>query len=343
MPEKTEEQDDLSAEQEDFYLPEEDDAPLRLPSTERRVITQPYDFSVRTIVEQIRDKSLDTQPPFQRGYVWDDNRASSLIESLLLNIPIPVCYFSEEETGRFTVVDGHQRLYSIWRYVSNDFPLRGLRTLTDFNGKFFRDLAEREQRQILGRSIRCIVILQDSHPELRFEVFERLNRGSMQATDQEIRNAVFRGDFNELIKSLAGSEKWLRVLNKKQLDKRMADEELILRFFAVHDNYLEYQAPLRSFLDQYAAKKSFVERQGQRRRINLSDEEKTRLTELFNHTMDKVLSVFNGHAFRAFIDGKWERQVSKALFDAVTLIFARIPQDQLAAKADEVEAALKAL
>lgn len=343
MPERIAEPDNLSANQEDFFVPEEDDAPLRLDPKERRLITQPYDFSVRTIIEQINDESLDTQPPFQRGYVWDDTRASRLIESLLLSIPIPVCYFAEEETGKFTVIDGHQRLFSIWRYVNNHFALRGLRTLTEFNGMSYKDLAERERRVILGRSIRCIVILHGSHPELRFEVFDRLNTGSIQATDQEIRNAVYRGDFNELIKSLARSEKWLRVLNKKQLDKRMRDEELILRFFAVHDNYLGYQAPLRTFLNVYARAKSFVEENGQRRRINLGGAEKTRLTDLFNQTMDKVLIVFKDHAFRAFIDGKWERQVNRALFDAVTLVFAKIPEEQLAAKGDEIEATLKAL
>ena len=229
--------------QEALFAPEDDDLPLRLDPPDRRLITQPYDFSVRNIIDQINDKSLDVQPPFQRGYVWDNTRASSLIESLLINIPIPVCYFAEEETGKFTVIDGHQRLYSIWRYVSDLFPLQGLRTLTEFNGKEIKDLNEREQRLITGRSIRCIVITQESHPEIRFEVFQRLNTGAIPATDQEIRNAIYRGDFNNLIKSLALSKDWLNVLGKKKLDKRMRDEELILRFFAVHYNYLSYHPP----------------------------------------------------------------------------------------------------
>lgn len=286
---------------------------------------------------------MDVQPPFQRGYVWDDTRASSLIESLLINIPIPVCYFAEEETGKFTVIDGHQRLYSIWRYVSNLFPLQGLRTLTEFNTKPFKELNEREQRLITGRSIRCIVITQESHPEIRFEVFHRLNTGAVLATDQEIRNAIYRGDFNNLIKSLAQSEQWLNVLGKKKLDKRMRDEELILRFFAVQDNYLAYQAPLRGFLNDYAEIKTFKKENGRRKRIGLSDDEKTRLTELFTQTMDKALAVFKDHAFRAYIDNQWERPVNRALFDVVTLVFAQLPLSQLVDKADEIETALKHL
>lgn len=329
--------------QESLFAKEEDDLPFRLEAPDRRLITQPYDFSVRNIVDQINDSSLDVQPSYQRGYVWDDTRASGLIESLLINIPIPVCYFAEEETGKYTVVDGHQRLYSIWRYVSNLFPLQGLRTLTEFNTRKFKDLNEREQRLIIGRSIRCIVITQESHPEIRFEVFHRLNTGAMVATDQEIRNAIYRGDLNNLIKSLADSKQWLDVLAKKKLDKRMRDEELILRLFAVHDNYLAYQAPLRTFLNNYAESKTFKLENGRRKRIGLDNDEKGRLTTLFTSTMDKALDVFKDHAFRAYIDDQWERQVNRALFDAVTLVFARLPHEQLVAKADDIEAMLKGL
>ena len=336
-------QENAFEDQESLFAKEDDDLPLRLEIPDRRLITQPYDFSVRNIVDQINDKSLDVQPPFQRGYVWDDTRASSLIESLLINIPLPVCYFAEEETGKFTVIDGHQRLYSIWRYISNLFPLQSLRTLTEFNTKSFKDLNEREQRLITGRSIRCIVITQESHPEIRFEVFHRLNTGAMIVTDQEIRNAIYRGDFNDLIKSLAESKRWLDVLGKKKLDKRMRDEELILRFFAVQDNYLSYQAPLRTFLNDYAETKTFKKENGKRKRIGLSDSEKARLTELFTSTMDKALYVFKDHAFRAYLDDQWERPVNRALFDAVTLVVARLSDDQLADKADEIETVLKHL
>lgn len=332
------------ADQEALFSPEEDDSPIGLTPPDRRLVTQPYDFAVRTIIDQINDHSLEVKPSFQRGYVWDDKRASGLVESLLMNIPIPVCYFAEEESGKFTVIDGHQRLYSIWRYASNLFALKDLRTLNEFNGKYFRDLREREQRLILGRSIRCIVITQESHPEIRFEVFERLNSGSMQATDQEIRNAIFRGDFNNLIKSLAKSSRWLRVLGKRELDKRMRDEELILRFFAVNNNYLLYQPPLRAFLNQYVEQKTFLIVNGRRQsRISLSEEEKKDLTSLFNETMDKVLAVFNNHAFRVYSDGKWEKPVNRALFDVVTLVFSQIPEHKLIAKANEIDSMLKDL
>ncbi|MBX7259695.1 MAG: DUF262 domain-containing protein [Candidatus Hydrogenedentes bacterium] len=317
------------------YIPEQDETPLRVAPPDRRLVTQPFDFVVRTIVNQVEDKSLIVRPPYQRGYVWDDGRASRLIESLLMNIPIPACYFAEEDAGVFTVIDGQQRLYSIWRFVRNHFGLRSLRTLTEYNGKEFKDLTERDQRLILGRTIRCIVITQESHPEIRFEVFERLNTGSVQLTDQEIRNAIYRGDFNDLIKSLAEQPRWLGVLNKAAPDKRMRDDELVVRFFAVHDDYVNYLAPLRTFLNLYTARKG----------ARLTEAETRRLTLLFETTVDKVSAVFGDHAFRSFnsLAEDWERQINRALFDAVMLVFSRLPVESLVSKRDEIELSLKAL
>ena len=169
-----------------------------------------------------------------------------------MNIPIPACYFSEEEDGTNTVIDGQQRIHSIWRFVKKEFTLRGLTTITEANGKAFSDLpVKRDQRLILGRSLRCVVITREFIPELKFEIFERLNTGAVQLSDQEIRNAIYRGEFNQFIKTLAEKPLWLQVLSKQKLDKRMRDDELVLRFFAVHDRYQQYQAPLRAFLNSY--------------------------------------------------------------------------------------------
>ncbi len=129
--------------QEALFVEEKDATPLSIAPPDRRLVTQPYDLSVRNIVDQINDKSLKTEPSFQRGYVWDDSRASSLIESLLINIPIPVCYFAEEEDSSFTVIDGHQRLYSIWRFVNDLFPLQGLKALPEYDGYTARPIQQR--------------------------------------------------------------------------------------------------------------------------------------------------------------------------------------------------------
>lgn len=335
---------ELYEEQDDLFEKEQYDEDVPLPLQNRRLVTQPYDLPVRSIVQQIDDKSLQAKPSFQRGYVWDDIRASRLIESLLVNIPIPVCYFAEEESGKFIVIDGHQRLHSIWRFINNHFALKKLQTLPEHNTKYFKDLTEKDQRLLLGRYIRCIVITQDSDPEIRFEVFERLNTGSVPVSDQEIRNAVLHGDFNELIKRLAQSDTWLNLMSKTKLDKRMRDEELILRFFAIAEKYKDYQPPLKTFLNEYMEGKTLVKSQGKTiKRISLSEDEKKYFNELFEQTMDKASVVFGNHAFRTFSSGQWERQINRSLFDVVTLVFSQLPKTKLENKKSEIEELLISL
>src|SRR6185436_5744261 len=127
------------------------------------------------------------------------------------------------------------------------------------------------QNTIKGRYIRCIVVTRESDTDIKFEVFERLNQGAMHASDQEIRNAIFHGDFNDLIKSLARRKLWRDVLNKKRLDLRMRDEELILRFFAVRENYKNYKPPIKKFLSDFMREKTFRDVNGKKIKIPLND------------------------------------------------------------------------
>ena len=130
----------------------EGDEPFDFPPPERKINTQPYDLSVQTLLEQWNDNLLGI-PEIQRQYVWDNGRASRLIESLLLNIPVPPLYFAETQDARFEVIDGHQRVQSIARYLSNEFGLSGLQVLAELKGKRFHQIPEREQRYLRTRSL----------------------------------------------------------------------------------------------------------------------------------------------------------------------------------------------
>lgn len=217
---------------------------------DRRLITQPYDLSVGNLVGQVQDKSLTLKPVYQRRYVWDNKKASKLVESLLINVPIPVCYLAEEQDGSRATIDGQQRLKSLYRYLGNEFPLRGLEVLPDLNGKRFQQLTERQQRLIKNRTIRCIVISEESDPDIRFDVFERLNTGSVALTAQELRNSVYRGPFNQLLHELAASPSFSRCVAGRS-DARMTFEELILRFLALDDQLRDYRPSFKRFLNNY--------------------------------------------------------------------------------------------
>ena len=119
--------------------------------TPRRILAQPYDYSVQDIVDKIDSGDIDLNPDYQRNYVWasndeHENKCSRLIESLLLNIPIPVIYFAEQaETLKYEVIDGQQRLYTFQRFLKDDFALKNLKLRDDINNKKYSELSQRDR------------------------------------------------------------------------------------------------------------------------------------------------------------------------------------------------------
>ena len=130
---------------------------FRFPPAERKLVTQPIDLSVATLEDQWKNKVL-ILPGIQREYVWDTAKASRLIKSLILNIPIPVLYFAETDDARYEIFDGHQRIRSIVNYLAGVFPLSGLAVLREYRGLRFSQLPEREQRFLRMRTLRTILI-----------------------------------------------------------------------------------------------------------------------------------------------------------------------------------------
>ena len=235
-------------------LPDPDEIPIR----ERRLITQPYDLVVQSLMDQIDQKiiflrPISERPQFQRRYVWKDDLASRLIESILLNVPIPPCFLSQNESYELDVIDGQQRLFTIYRFLENQFELTGLTVLLELNGLRFHQLAERLQRQIRTHTLRMVTITNESHPEIKFEVFERLNSNTVPLNAQELRNCVNRGQLNDLLKECVLYTPWLQILNKKSPDPRMREEELVLRFFAFHIGGIQgYRTPQKHWLNEAA-------------------------------------------------------------------------------------------
>ncbi len=314
----------------------EEDAPrpeLAIPPKDRKLVTQPFDFIVGSLEEQIADGQLILQDEFQRRQIWDLKKSSRLIESLLLNVPIPVCYFAELEDGAYSVIDGQQRLTSISRYITNLFPLTGLRVRPELNKKRFAELDKADQRLIKTRAIRCIVIQRESHPDIRFDVFERLNQGAVRLTPQELRNSNYRGDLNQIIKNLCRNKQFQTIRRVGDVDARMGDAEMVLRFFAFHFDAKSYRGFFAPFLDKYLESK-----------MTMSEGDKATHENTFLETIDKVDSIFGRNAFRQIEeDGKYANQINRAIYDVVMLTFAHIGKAALEAKKEEIIAALKAL
>jgi uncharacterized protein with ParB-like and HNH nuclease domain len=205
---------------------------------DRKIFTSIGDPEIESLHGKKKRGRLILQPDFQRQYVWDDTKASRLIESAILGIPLPVIYLSEEKDGKEYVIDDQQRLTSFFSYIDGKFPddrpfkLTGLNVYKDLNGKRFDELTEELQDKVRYYKIRAITFLKDSSETLKFEIFERLNTGSVQLNDQELRNCLYRGKLNAALKEMAADADFMHICGLKNPDKRMKDRELVLRFCA---------------------------------------------------------------------------------------------------------------
>lgn len=299
-----------------------------IPANERKLVTQSYDLSVATLMEWWEDQTL-VLPEIQREYVWTNSKASRLVESLLLNVPIPVLYFAEATEETYEVIDGHQRIRSIARYINNEFSLSGLRILADKEhvGKRFHQLPLSDQRRIRTRVIRAIIITEESHPSMKFEVFERLNTGSIALNAQEIRNSTHRGPFMQKIKELVQDPDFRHAIGQKQPRRRMADNELLIRFFALREDLYRYRPPVPRFLNSYCEVAN-----------RFDDVQMRQLEEAFGLAIENATQTFGDNTFRITDEtgARTDRSINKALAETQLLVFSYCDKSDVVSNRDKL-------
>lgn len=289
-----------------------------IPKDVRTLRTQAYDKSVSDLVRMIKDSDLLLESDYQRNYVWDNKKASLLIESILLNVPIPVIYVAEDEDNRWNVVDGLQRLNSLYRFFTSEFKLTGLEVLSELDRLDYSELNPKATRVLNNGIIRIIVILQESHPEIKYDIFQRLNQGSIRLKEQELRNCIYRGPFINLLKDLRKNPVFLSCMGYDAPQNRFEDAELILRYFALSDSFdpmtgkvKDYLSKMKTFLNAYIGKKR-----------KATPEEIDRFKKRFEETIEKVQVVFGKSAFRKVDkDGNKDALLNRALMDVIMVSF----------------------
>ncbi|EMI49792.1 hypothetical protein C405_09530 [Stenotrophomonas maltophilia AU12-09] len=235
----------------------------QLDKERRLVSTDSYDLSVGQLLSMFEAGEIEVPPEYQRQFVWDEVRESQLIESVLLGIPIPSLFMATNADSTWEIVDGVQRLGTIahfsgrpdlLRKVIKNEPLKitGLDKLSALNGQAIEDLPKPLQLMFNTRPMRVTVLNDKSDQGVRFDLFERLNTGGISLTNQEIRNCVFRGPFNEDLKRLSSHASFLSSVKIKSGDQRNGTlEEFVLRFFAFFDSYVEFDHSVKDFLNEY--------------------------------------------------------------------------------------------
>jgi hypothetical protein len=319
-----------------------------IPDTEEvtKIFTEQGDPEVDGLYQRWKRGKLDVQPDFQRYFVWDMGKSSRLLESALLDIPLPVVYLTEEQDGKIYVIDGQQRLTSFFSFIDGLFPdkkgkpfkLTGMKVLKELNGKLFSQLDENTQDKIRYCKIRTITFKKESNPSLKFEIFERLNTGSVPLNTQELRNCIYRGKYNDLVKELASDSDFLQLLNLHSPDRRMKDVELVLRFCAFyHNTHINYKPPIKNFLNNEIF-----------RLQNISDKDADQLRNAFKNAVTIIKSVFGDNAFKRYYNGNesnpngyWEKsRFNASLFDILMDSFARADKNLVFANLDAIREAL---
>ena len=307
--------DTLDEEQQDFDE-------ITQPFNPERIKVRTVPILVDQVVSRITHDEIDLAPDFQRlAGIWDAQRKSRLIESLLLRIPIPVFYVAADQDDVWSVVDGVQRTSTVFDFVSGRFPLTRLEYLTHLNGKRHDDLPRKMQRRIGETQFVVHVIDPGTPQEVMFNIFLRLNTGGKPLNGQEIRHALHSGPVRDFLPALADTEAFLNATSRTISKARMEDRELVLRFLAFYiEPWEEYST---SDLDGYlGAVMDKINR--------MDDHQRESLAREFQKAMIAAYRIFDEDAFRKrYRADEGRYRVSRALFESWSVALARCSISQI--------------
>lgn len=285
------------------------------------------DLSFREIISMYEEDEL-LKPELQRKYVWTKVEASRFIDSILLGLPVPSVFFAKEQDETMLIIDGFQRIMTVFDYVkgifSGDGKIFKLSNTDNINirwrGKAFAELEVEEKRRIRNTTIHAI-IFEQKYPRNdtgMFQIFERINTGGRTLKAQEIRNCVYQGKCNSLLFKLNTNQNWRTILRMEDEDARMADIELILRFFAMNDLINRKEADnnqinLAKYLNAYMGEKT-----------KCNDDEITMMESKFEIMIKTCKKIFGDNAFRNLKSDmkNFANKINPALFDAVSVATA---------------------
>lgn len=317
--------------------PDAIDGAIKAPFDPARIDVVTQGRTVDLLLTRLSEGEMDLSPEFQRrANLWTDKRKSGLIESLLLRIPIPSLYVSEDSDGDYTVVDGLQRMCAIAHFVKVDAlnaavgttlsPLRlaGLQSLADeYEGKSYAELPRPLQRRISETELTLHVIRASTPPAVKFNIFSRINQGGLPLAPQEIRNAIYPGEWKPRIKSMAESSEFKRATDFKIRGERMEDIELVLRFVAHYALGPTLERQEKQNLDEFL--NDFVQGEG----VSWGATEWASAEKAFYKAMKYAGQVFGRYAFRKYYGEGYRRPINRGLFESQAVVLARFSEDEL--------------
>ncbi len=311
---------------------------LKYERGEQRIVTEQGAFKLDLIATIFSHPKYNLKPEFQRRITWDTKKRSKLIESFIMNIPVPPVFLYEEDYSSYVVMDGLQRISAIKDFYRDVYELSGLEEWPELNGKKYSELPKKVREGIDRRQLSVITLLKESADDsitadlMKKMVFERLNTGGIQLEDQEIRNALFAGKFNDCCLMLSENRIFKKLWRiegitgvvvgeethdldvednllaaKNKLYRRMYDVELVLRYFAMR-NVKSYSGRLSKYLDAYLNYAN-----------TFDDDQINMLSEKFVRVIEMVYKTFSTKAFCIYREGKGWSQPQNMIYDAMML------------------------
>jgi len=281
--------------------------------------------TVHDILRRIVKGTYIMNPDFQRDFVWDEEKQSKLIESVLMRIPLPVFYIAEDKAGKLIVVDGLQRLTTFKRFVNNEFRLQ-LKDQTHLNNKFFNNLSPKLQNRIEDCNLILYVVDAKVPERARLDIFERVNSG-VPLTRQQMRNSLFMGNATNFLKKESQTDLFLDATGRSLNVKTMRDREFVNRYCAFELLPLEnYKGDIDDFL---ASSLIFM---------NAMDDKDLEVLSLkFRLGLTNNLLLFGKHAFRKHASESQDRNILNAsLWDVMSTGLSHYQTEHVVKKSENL-------
>ncbi len=308
---------------------EEED--LEIDSAKYEINTYGADFTLELLSKKIDENEIIV-PEFQRRYVWPIKKASKLIESFLLGLPVPQIFlYRDKDSQELLVVDGQQRLKTTNFFIKGIFNSTTVFKLTGvkerWEGKTYNDLELADKRKFNNYILRANIFEQTNPKDNSsiFEIFERLNTGGIALNQQEIRNCVIRGNIGEFLNELNKNDGWRNIiLRKKQPDERMKDIEMIVRFWALFERIEEYRKPMKDFITSFMRDKE-----------NLEESDKEKFKKIFVNCVELIVKEIPKKPFRL------KAGINIAIFDSVMVAMASVGPENIQGLNEKYDLLLK--
>lgn len=299
----------------------------RFNSYQDALVLQQADLSLKSISDMVDSKAIDINPKYQRRKRWTNKKESDLIESFILNIPVPPIYLAEEAYGIYSVIDGKQRITSINNFLNGKIKLGQLEEFTELEGLYFDDLPPTIKNALSIRPyLRVVTLLKQSNSDLKYEVFLRLNKSGVPLNSQEIRNTAFRGKLNDLLLELSENNEFKKILKIKsdsKIYREMVDVQYVLRFFTVVETWENFPGNMDIAMDSFM-KNHYLD----------NDESIDHFRNCFLRALNGCISIWG---YNSFTKPNSTKRVLQGFYDIQMVCLAMLNDEELANAIDKKE------